>query len=90
MDGVIDIKNLQIKLINLYQKLPGRWHSYCRYYPTCSTYYKQALEQYGFVKGNILGMKRILRCNPFSKSSGYDPLPTKIQTKKEKKKRGKI
>ena len=89
MDGVIDIKNLQIKLINLYQKLPGRWHSYCRYYPTCSTYYKQALEQYGFVKGNILGMKRILRCNPFSKSSGYDPLPTKIQTKKRKEEKRK-
>lgn len=45
----------------------------CKYYPTCSEYMAQAIEKYGFFKGIVLGTKRILRCNPFSKG-GYDPL----------------
>ena len=45
----------------------------CKYYPSCSNYSKQALEKYGFFKGSFLGIKRILKCNPFSKG-GYDPL----------------
>ena len=43
------------------------------FYPTCSEYTKQAIEKYGALKGTILGIHRILRCNPFSKG-GYDPL----------------
>ena len=46
---------------------------HCKYYPTCSEYTKQAIEKYGILKGGILGAKRILKCNPFSKG-GYDPL----------------
>ena len=45
----------------------------CKYYPTCSEYTKQAIEKYGFIKGSFLGIKRIIKCNPFSKG-GYDPL----------------
>ena len=45
----------------------------CKYYPTCSEYTRQAIEKYGSIKGVFLGIKRILRCNPFSKG-GYDPL----------------
>lgn len=45
----------------------------CKYYPTCSEYTKQAIEKYGALKGCYLGLKRILKCNPFSKG-GYDPL----------------
>lgn len=46
---------------------------HCKYYPTCSEYTKQAIEKYGVIKGCMLGIKRILKCNPFSKG-GYDPL----------------
>ena len=46
---------------------------HCKYYPTCSDYTRQAIEKYGVLKGGILGIKRILKCNPFSKG-GYDPL----------------
>ncbi len=46
----------------------------CRFYPTCSTYFIQALEKYGFFKGSWLGIKRILRCNQFN-PGGYDPVP---------------
>ncbi len=45
----------------------------CKYYPSCSEYMKQAIEKYGCLKGIFLGIKRILKCNPFSKG-GYDPL----------------
>ena len=45
----------------------------CKYYPTCSEYAKQAIEKYGVVKGSFLSLKRIIKCNPFSKG-GYDPL----------------
>ena len=45
----------------------------CRFYPTCSTYFIQALEKYGLIKGTYLGIKRILRCHPWN-PGGYDPL----------------
>ena len=45
----------------------------CKFYPTCSEYTKQAIIKYGAIKGSFIGVKRILRCNPFSKG-GYDPL----------------
>ncbi|XVG95903.1 membrane protein insertion efficiency factor YidD [Eubacteriales bacterium KG127] len=45
----------------------------CRFYPTCSTYFIQALEKYGPIKGTYLGIRRILRCHPWN-PGGYDPL----------------
>ena len=45
----------------------------CRFIPTCSEYAIQAINKYGALKGSLLAVKRILRCNPFG-SSGYDPL----------------
>ena len=68
------LKRLVIFLINVYQKIPGPFHSYCRHNPSCSNYTKEAVEKYGFAKGLGLGIKRIIRCNPFG-SSGYDPVP---------------
>ncbi len=66
-----------IKLINFYQKNISIFFKKngieCKYYPTCSEYSKKALEKYGFFKGILLSIKRILKCNPFSKG-GYDPL----------------
>ena len=46
---------------------------HCKYYPTCSEYMKQAIIKYGVIKGIFLGLKRFLRCNPFSRG-GYDPV----------------
>ncbi|MEO0082848.1 MAG: membrane protein insertion efficiency factor YidD [candidate division WOR-3 bacterium] len=45
----------------------------CRFYPTCSEYAKQALLKYGLIKGSVLTIKRILRCNPLN-HGGYDPV----------------
>jgi len=71
--------NILIKLftylITAYQYLisPVLPHS-CRYSPTCSEYTRQAILKYGALKGSWLGIKRILRCNPFH-IGGYDPIP---------------
>lgn len=45
----------------------------CRFSPSCSEYMLEAVSRYGAGKGIYLGMKRILRCHPFSKG-GYDPV----------------
>lgn len=71
------MKKILISLINLYQKHISSVLSdkgvHCKFYPTCSEYTKQAIQKYGSIKGIFLGIKRILKCNPFSKG-GYDPL----------------
>lgn len=79
------MKKILISIINLYQKIPGPWHNQCRYYPTCSNYAKEAINEYGALKGSFLAIKRILRCNPLQKS-GYDPVPKKESYMKKTKK----
>lgn len=67
------MKKILISLINLYQKMPISTHSKCRYTPTCSEYTKIAINEYGAIKGSVMGIKRILRCNPLG-GFGYDPV----------------
>lgn len=45
----------------------------CRFYPTCSQYALDAIKKYGVLKGGIMALWRILRCNPFN-PGGYDPV----------------
>ena len=46
----------------------------CCYVPTCSQYALEASEKYGAIKGGLMALWRIIRCNPLSKG-GYDPVP---------------
>jgi uncharacterized protein len=46
----------------------------CRFYPTCSHYGYQAIYKYGAVKGTLMAIWRILRCNPYN-DGGFDPVP---------------
>ncbi|MBR4002685.1 MAG: membrane protein insertion efficiency factor YidD [Clostridia bacterium] len=52
----------------------------CKFTPTCSTYFLLAVKDYGVIKGSFLGVKRLLRCNPWSKG-GLDPLKPNIKGK---------
>ena len=45
----------------------------CRFYPSCSHYGYQAVYKYGFSKGGLIALWRVLRCNPFN-PGGYDPV----------------
>jgi uncharacterized protein len=45
----------------------------CRFTPTCSEYMDEAVRKYGIVKGFWMGVKRVIRCNPFTKAK-YDPV----------------
>lgn len=72
------MKKIIIKLIKKYQDIPFKSHDSCKFIPTCSNYMIEALEIYGTVKGLYLGIKRLLKCNPFSKKEYvYDPVPKK-------------
>ena len=71
------MKKILLKIIDFYQKNISLWlqskNINCKFYPTCSEYTKQAIQKYGARKGILLGIYRIIRCNPFSRG-GYDPL----------------
>ena len=73
--SVFVMKSILIKIIKLYQRyLSPLKSTKCPYYPTCSNYGIEAISKYGAVKGGLLAVWRILRCNPLSKG-GYDPVP---------------
>jgi putative membrane protein insertion efficiency factor len=44
----------------------------CRFQPTCSNYFIQAVRKYGAVSGSLRGARRICRCHPWN-PGGYDP-----------------
>jgi len=69
------MKKFLLAAIGFYQKhiSPGLLPR-CRLVPTCSEYAVQAIQKHGAVKGLLLAVWRILRCNPFCKG-GYDPVP---------------
>ena len=64
---ILPIKIYQIVISQLF---PGS----CRFDPTCSNYFIEALKIWGPFKGFWLGIKRISKCHPWG-SFGYDPVP---------------
>ena len=77
------MKSLVLSAISAYQKSLSPDHGVlgkailggtCRFTPTCSQYTYEAVSRYGTLKGLWLGLKRIVRCHPFTKG-GFDPVP---------------
>ena len=82
------MKKVIIKLIHFYQRAvsPYKGRGMCIYYPTCSQYALEAVEQYGALKGGWMAFKRILRCNPFAKADMIRyPLCTSLKRESTKK-----
>lgn len=46
----------------------------CRFYPSCSEYAKQSIQNHGAIYGLFLTIKRILKCG-FWHPGGHDPVP---------------
>jgi putative membrane protein insertion efficiency factor/ribonuclease P protein component len=60
--------------IRLYQRLVSpAFGQRCRYYPSCSEYAAQAITRFGILRGLVLAVWRLLRCNPWSQG-GFDPV----------------
>jgi uncharacterized protein len=54
----------------------------CRYTPSCSHYFVQAVMEWGILKGTFLGVKRIVSCHPWG-GMGYDPVPKRPSKQEE-------
>ncbi len=64
---------LLILIVRAYQLTLGRFlGGNCRFEPSCSAYFIEAVGKYGPWKGTLKGLRRIMRCHPFSKG-GFDP-----------------
>ncbi|HEX4639623.1 MAG TPA: membrane protein insertion efficiency factor YidD [Chthoniobacterales bacterium] len=75
MRGIIRIfiRIYQLTLSPILSVLAGPG-SGCRFHPSCSEYFLQAVETHGALRGTWLGLKRIGRCHPWG-GSGDDPVP---------------
>ena len=75
-----------VLIVRLYQKIISPiLGQRCRFHPSCSNYCIEALQQHGMVRGLWLGLKRIVKCQPFH-SGGYDPVPKKKNNLKTERK----
>ncbi|NBP70946.1 MAG: membrane protein insertion efficiency factor YidD [Cytophagia bacterium] len=71
-----------IFLIRIYQAtLSPLLGANCRHTPSCSQYTAEAIQEWGVIKGVVMGSKRISRCHPWG-TSGYDPVPKKSDNSK--------
>jgi putative membrane protein insertion efficiency factor len=80
------MRNVVRVLIRLYQAtlspmIVAVSGSACRFDPTCSQYFLQAVERHGTLRGSWLGLKRIARCHPWG-GSGEDPVPGQVANRR--------
>ncbi len=65
-----------IRLIDLYRLTAPVRQPRCRFYPSCSTYGREALVTHGPIRGLFLTVRRLLRCHPWN-PGGVDHVPSK-------------
>ena len=68
------VQQRMLRAIVWYQQLRQGALSPCRFFPSCSSYAYEAIDQHGAWRGGRLTAKRLSRCRPFG-PSGYDPVP---------------
>ena len=75
------MRRIAVALIACYQLfLSPLFPRTCRFYPSCSHYAREAIEEYGLWRGGARALARILRCHPFH-PGGYDPVPARVEAK---------
>lgn len=63
-----------VMLVRLYQvTLSGILGGQCKFSPSCSNYFIEAVRKRGAVRGTVMGVWRIVRCHPLGKG-GWDPV----------------
>jgi len=68
-------RNACVAILRVYRAvISPLYGDVCRYYPSCSGYALEAIQQHGVVKGVALGTWRILRCHPWARG-GIDDVP---------------
>ena len=73
-------RNLIVVVLRLYRAvISPLYGDVCRYYPSCSSYALQAIQQYGVVRGSWMGMRRIARCHPWA-AGGVDDVPVRVRS----------
>jgi putative membrane protein insertion efficiency factor len=70
---IVLIRFYQIALSPLLQALCGPGCG-CRFLPSCSQYFIEALRSHGAARGIFLGIRRMARCHPWG-GCGNDPVP---------------
>jgi putative membrane protein insertion efficiency factor len=78
------MKYVLLFIIKIYQKTFSLDHGilgktfpnmrYCKFNPTCSEYSFEAIKKYGSIKGTVMAVKRIARCNSKTQAGTYDPV----------------
>jgi putative membrane protein insertion efficiency factor len=73
------MRGLLLALLWIYRRLLSPVHHAlvgpsCRFEPTCSAYAEEALRAHGALRGTLLTLRRLLRCQPFARG-GIDPVP---------------
>ncbi len=69
------VRRFLIFLVRVYQLVLSPYLGrQCRFVPTCSNYFIEAVRKYGSIRGGAMGVWRILRCHPLARG-GYDPVP---------------
>ncbi len=70
------MRNLALIPIRLYRyAISPMMASHCRFYPSCSCYAQEAIENHGLLRGGWLSLRRLGRCHPWN-PGGYDPVPS--------------
>jgi uncharacterized protein len=68
-------RNCAVLLLRVYRAvISPLYGDVCRYYPSCSRYTLEAIQEYGIIRGSALGAWRILRCHPWAKG-GVEDIP---------------
>ena len=71
-----------VRAISWYQGLRAGRPSPCRFYPSCSTYAVEAIEQHGAGRGGWLALRRLSRCHPFG-GRGVDLVPLPVDRRQD-------